>query len=151
MGRHSGFDDLAPPGGMTEHLDGLLHPPTTGPAPIQDLSSVLRDQADHFQLDLDQAPKAIAVFREAAQGLRDLQDDASGLVNIRPPGLDAVSINAAKVIGQWAASTAPGSLRAALESGAMQLEQVADALERSLAVHRNTDEASATHLSRRGL
>lgn len=148
MGRHSGFDDLAPPGGMTEHLDGLLHPPTTGPAPIQDLSSVLRDQADHFQLDLDQAPKAIAAFREAAQGLRDLMDVADQLTEVRPPGLDAVSINAAKEIGLWAASTAPGSLRAALESGAMQLEQVADALERSLTVHRNNDETSAAQLSR---
>jgi hypothetical protein len=151
MGRRSGIDDPASSGGMTEHLNALLSPPTAGPAPIQDLTSVLHGPAEHFQLDLDQAPKAITAFRQVAEQLRDLMEDVRGLANIRPPGLDTVSINAAKVIGQWASSGGPGSLSASLESGAMQLEKTADTLERSLAVHRSTDEANAAQLNRRQL
>ncbi|MCA1822143.1 MAG: hypothetical protein LC644_10475, partial [Pseudonocardia sp.] len=143
-----GDQGVVPPGGMTEYLDGLLHPPTSDPAPIRDLSSILLDPTQHFQLDLAQAPKAIAAFREAAEGLRDLKDDARQLAEISAPGLDAVSINAAKEIGQWAASHEPGSLRSALESGAMQLEKAADALEQSLNTYRNADETNAAHLSR---
>jgi hypothetical protein len=135
---------------MTEHLNALLLPPIAGPTPIQDLTSVLPEPAQHFQLNLDQAPKAITAFRQAADGLRDLMYEAMRLSQVRPPGLDAVSINAAKVISQWA-DGGPDSLRGALESGAMQLEKTAEALERSLAVHRNTDEASATQLNRRRL
>lgn len=144
MGDHG----VVPPGGMTEYLDGLLHPPTPGPAPVQDISSVLLDPAQHFQLDIDQAPKAIATFRQAAEGLRDLKREVGRLAHIAPPGRDAVSINAAKEIGQWAVTEEPGSLRSALESGAMQLEKTADALEQSLAIYRNTDELNATHLRR---
>jgi hypothetical protein len=143
-----GEQDGEPSSGMTEHLNALLHPPSTGAAPIQDLPSILRDPAQHFHLDLDQAPKAIAAFRQAAEGLRDLMDDATRLVNIRPPGVDAVSVNAAKEIGQWAVSGEPGTLQWALESGALQMEKIADALERSLVAHRNTDEANAAQLSR---
>jgi hypothetical protein len=40
-------------------------------------------------------------------------------------------------------------LRWALESGAVQMEKVAKALQRSLATHRNIDEVNAAHLSRR--
>jgi hypothetical protein len=115
---------------------------------VQDLTSILGDPAQHFQLDLDQAPQAIAAFRQVAQGMRDLMDQAGMLANVPAPGLDAVSINAAREIGQWAASEEPGSLRWALESGAVQLDKAAKALELSLATHRNTDEVSAANLSR---
>jgi hypothetical protein len=133
---------------MTENLNGLIHPPVAGPAPVQDLTSILGDPAQHFQLDLDQAPQAIAAFRQVAQGMRDLMDQAGMLANVPAPGFDAVSINAAREIGQWAASEEPGSLRWALESGAVQLDKAAKALELSLATHRNTDEVSAANLSR---
>jgi hypothetical protein len=142
-----GDQGVVPPGGMTEYLDGLLHPPTSDPAPIRDLSSILLDPTQHFQLDLDQAPKAIAAFREAAEGLRDLMVDAMRLANVRAPGLDAVSINAAKEIGQWAASADVSSLRSTLESGAIQMEKTADALEQSLATYQNADEANAAYLN----
>ena len=75
-------------------------------------------------------------------------DQASRLADVPAPGLDAVSINAAQEIGQWAISEEPGSLLWALASGAVQLEKTADALERSLATHRNSDEVNAAHLSR---
>jgi hypothetical protein len=116
---------------------------------VQDLTSILGDPAQHFQLDMDQAPQAIAAFCQVAQGMRDLMDQTRLLANVPAPGLDAVSVNAAEEIGQWAASEEPGSLRWALESGALQLEKAAKALERSLATHRNTDEVNAAHLSRR--
>lgn len=148
MSEHGGFGAPPPSGGMTENLNGLLHPPVAGPAPVQDLTSILGDSAQHFQLDLDQAPQAITAFRQVAQGMRDLMVDAVRLSNVPAPGLDAVSINAAKEIGQWAASVEPGSLRWALESGALQLEKAADSLEQSLATHRNSDEVNAAHLSR---
>ena len=142
MGEQSG----GPSSAVTEHLNGLLHPPATAAVPIHDLSSILRDPTRHFQLDLDQAPKAIAAFRQAAERLRDLMDEATRLANIRPPGVDAVSINAVKEMGQWAISAHPGTLQWALESGAVQMEEIADALERSLATHRITDEANAARL-----
>jgi hypothetical protein len=145
---HGGFGVPAPLGGMTENLNGLIHPPVAGPAPVQDLTSILGDPAQHFQLDLDQAPQAIAAFRQVAQGMRDLMYEAERLSNVPAPALDAVSINAAKEIGQWAVSEEPGALRWALESGAVQLEKTADALEQSLATHRDTDEVNAAHLNR---
>lgn len=148
MSEHGGFDAPPPSGGMTENLNGLIHPPVAGPAPMQDLASILGDPAQHLQLDLDQAPQTIAAFRQVAQGMRDLMDQSSRLANVTPPGLDAVSINAAKEIAQWAISEEPGSLRWALESGAAQLEMAADALEQSLTTHQNTDEVNAAHLSR---
>ena len=113
---------------MTENLNGLIHPPVAGPAPMQDLASILGDPAQHLQLDLDQAPQTIAAFRHVAQGMRDLKVEAGRLAEVPAPGMDAVSINAAKEIGQWAISDEPGSLRWALESGATQLEKTADAL-----------------------
>ena len=143
-----GFGTPAPSGGMTENLNALLHPPAAGPAPVQDLASILGDPAQHFQLDLDQAPQTIAAFREAANRMRDLMDEARLLANVPAPGLDAVSINAAKEIGQWAVSEEPGSLRWALESGAVQLEKTAEALDRSLAAHRDLDDVNAAHLRR---
>jgi hypothetical protein len=149
VGRHSGPDDSSP-GGMTEHLSALLTPPTAGPTPIQDLTSVLHDPAQHFQLDVDQAPKAIAAFRQAAHDLRGLMDVAERLALVNSPGLDAVSIDAAKVIGQWAAG-GPDSLHGSMESGAIEMEKVADALERSLTAHRNTDESNSAILNRRQL
>ncbi|MGH3123712.1 MAG: hypothetical protein ACRDQU_04265 [Pseudonocardiaceae bacterium] len=148
MSEQGGFGAPTPSGGMTDNLDGLLPPPIGGPAPVGDLASILGDPTQHFRLDLDQAPQTIAAFREAASELRELQFEVSQLANVPAPGLDAVSINAAREIGQWAASEEPGSLRWSLESGAIQLEKAANGLEQSLAAHRHTDEANAAHLRR---
>jgi hypothetical protein len=148
---HGGFNALPPPDAMTENLNGLIHPPVAWPAPVQDLASILGDSAQYFQLDLDQAPQTIATFQQAAEQMRKLMDKSSRLADVPAPGLDAVSINAAKEIRQWAASEEPGSLRWALESGAVQMEKAAKELERSRASHRNTDEVNAAHLNRRHL
>ena len=148
MSGHDGSDALPPSGGMTENLNGLINSPVAGPARIQDLASVLGEPAQHFQLDLDQAPQTIAAFRQVAEGMRDLMDQAERLGNVPAPGLDAVSIDAAKAIRHWSISEEPGSLRWALASGALQLEKAADALEESVAAHRNLDEVNAAQLSR---
>jgi hypothetical protein len=72
LSEHGGFDAPPPSGGMTENLNGLIHPPVAGPAPMQDLASILGGPAQHLQLDLDQAPQTIAAYRQVAQGKRDL-------------------------------------------------------------------------------
>lgn len=127
MSEQSWFGDATPPG-------------------AQDAGSILFDGAQRFQLEPDQAPQAITNFRQAAQRMRDLMDQAAQLADVPAPGLDAVSLNAAREIGQWAGSGEPGSLRSALESGALQLEQSAEALARSLASYQSTDEANAAQL-----
>ena len=148
MSEHGGFGGPTPSSGMTENLNAWIHPPIDGLAPVQDLAPILLDPAQHFRIDLDQAPQTIATFRQVAQEMRDLKFKVGQLANVAAPGFDGVSIDAAREIGQWAASGEPGSLRSALESGAIQLEKAADALERSLALYRNNDEVSAAHLSR---
>lgn len=122
--------------------------PSDGSASFQDLAPILDGSAEHFRIDLDQAPQTIARFQQAAQEMRDLMREAAELFNVTPPGLDAVSVDAATEIRQWSVSGEPGSLLPALESGAIQLEQAAEALQRSLALHQDTDETSAAHLSR---
>lgn len=56
MSQYSGFDEPTSSAGATENVNALIHPPAAGPAPIQDLASILLDPAQHFRLDLDQAP-----------------------------------------------------------------------------------------------
>jgi hypothetical protein len=36
---YGGFGTPAPSGGMTENLNGLIHPPVDGPTPVQDLAA----------------------------------------------------------------------------------------------------------------
>ncbi|MGH3427202.1 MAG: hypothetical protein ACRDRI_01745 [Pseudonocardiaceae bacterium] len=151
MSEHGGSGVPPSTGGAAENLNTLLTPPTSGPVPMRDLGSILLDPTQHFQLDLDQAPQAIAAFRHAADKMRNLMDEARRLGNVKPPGLDAVSINAAKEISQWAVSEEPGSFQSAMESGAIQLENVANALERSLRTYRQTDESNAAQLRSREL
>lgn len=148
MSEHGEFGDLVSSDGMTENLATLVHPPATGSASLLEMASILRDSTQYFQLDLDQAPQAIATFRQVAEEMRDLIYKAGRLASVAAPGTDAVSINAAKEIGRWAASAEPGSLRSALESGARELEKTADALERSLATYRDADEANTAQLRR---
>ncbi|MDQ2790390.1 MAG: hypothetical protein M3Y73_12000, partial [Actinomycetota bacterium] len=57
MSEQGGFGAPTPSGGMTENLDGLLHPPTAEQAPVQDLAAILGDPTQHFRLDMDQAPR----------------------------------------------------------------------------------------------
>ncbi len=148
MSEQGGFGAPTPSGGMTENLDGLLHPPTGGGAPGPAQAALLGDPTQHIRRDRAPAPPTRAAVPHVLQANRVPLYDALRLSNVPAPGLDAVSINAAKEIGQWAASQEPGSLRWALESGAVQLEKAAKALEQSLATHCNTDEVNAAQLRR---
>jgi len=122
---------------MTENLNGLLHPQAGEPAPVGVLVSILGDPTQHFRLDMDQAPQAIATFRQVATELRDLRFEVSQLADVPAPGLDAVSINAAKEIGQWAVSEEPAQLAANQMDLPAQPEKIG-ATRRTLARSRST-------------
>lgn len=153
MNEHGGTGAPLPPsvGGVTENLSALLAPSVSGPVPMRGLASIPLDSTRRFQLDLDQAPQVIATFRHVAHELRQLMDEVRQLGDVAPPGLDVVSINAAKEIRQWAISEKPGSMQSALESGATQLDKAADALEQSMQIYQQTDEVNAAHLRSREL
>jgi hypothetical protein len=137
MSEYGGFEQPVPPEDPNAVVNRLPS------------SSVMPNPAQYFRIDLDQAPQTIAAFRKAAEELRDIVFfEADRLRDFPAPGQDGVSIHAAREISQWSGSAEPGSLSSALESGAIQLEKAADALECSLATHQHNDEASADRLKR---
>jgi hypothetical protein len=91
-----------------------------------------------YRVDLDRAPQAIADLREAARLLREESREAERLARVTPPGLDAVSTDAARVIGEAAAGP-EGSLRAALLGGAEELDRQAGELEADLTAYRQVE------------
>ena len=94
-----------------------------------------------FSVDLDRAPQAIADLRAAAKALRTEADNARSLARISPPGLDAVSADAVRIMAD-AAVGEEGSVRLALLGAADRFEDDADKLEVSLRAHRQADEIS---------
>jgi hypothetical protein len=94
-----------------------------------------------FSIDLDRAPQAIADLRAAARALWDEADNAWSLANIRPPGLDAVSADAVRIMTDVAVGE-QGSLRLALEGAAARIENDANKLEAQLRTHQQADEIS---------
>jgi len=84
-----------------------------------------------FYVSPDDAPQAIADLREAAAQMRDLAGRAVRLAKVRAPGLDEVSAEAVRLIGEKATGDS-GSLRTALQKGAEELEKAADQLEADL-------------------
>ena len=84
-----------------------------------------------FYVSPDDAPQAIADLREAAAQMRDLVERAARLADVRAPGLDEVSAEAVRLIGEKATGDS-GSLRTALQQGAEELEKAADQLEADL-------------------
>lgn len=94
-----------------------------------------------FAVDLDRAPQAIADLRTAARVLWDESKNAGNLTNIRPPGEDEVSGDAAQIMVD-AAVGKQRSLRLALEGAAVRFENDANKLEAQLRTHRQADEIS---------
>lgn len=94
-----------------------------------------------FSVDLERAPQAIADLREAARTLRIEADNAWSLARISPPGLDAVSADAVRVMAETAVGER-GSLQLALRGAAARFDEDADKLEASLRTHRQADEIS---------
>ena len=84
-----------------------------------------------FYVSPDDAPQAIADLREAARQMRVLRASAERLAQVRAPGLDEVSAEAVRLIGEKATGSS-GSLRMAMWQGAEELEKAADQLEADL-------------------
>jgi len=119
--------------------------------PFGDGTNILRAGAvGHFRVDVDRAPQAIAAFQKAADDMRTLLKRAQDLANIPAPGLDAVSVNAVREMGQWAVGP-DGSLRAALLGGSARLEDAARELQRQLDAHLQAEQASTMRPGESGL
>ncbi len=108
--------------------DGLHPGPLPGmpgaqaaPPPAEGSPGTATTGSGGFSVDLDRAPQAIADLRAAADVLRDEAKKAWSLARIRPPGLDAVSADAVRIMAE-AAVGEQGSLRLALEGAADRFE-----------------------------
>jgi hypothetical protein len=93
-----------------------------------------------FAIDYERAPQAIADLEAAAKFFRNRANVAEGLANIRPPGTDGVSVNAAAQIGKWASDSGANNLTATLRAGALQLEDLAQKLREDLKTYLQVEE-----------
>ncbi|MGH3873096.1 MAG: hypothetical protein ACRDSR_16585 [Pseudonocardiaceae bacterium] len=96
--------------------------------------------AASFSVDYERAPQAIADLEEAAEFFRDRARKAQLLADIRPPGIDGVSVNAASQIGRWASDSGANNLYVTLLAGAKQLEDLACKLREDLTTYLQVDE-----------
>ncbi|MDD7968489.1 hypothetical protein [Actinomycetospora lemnae] len=100
-----------------------------------------------FTVDLARAPEAIRELEQAKVELLSIRDEAFALGKVDPPAADQVSVDAARMLG-IAASGGPGSLVAALEAGADQIQDLIDSLRDGF---RSYEEIDAANRSRLGL
>ena len=105
-----------------------------------DTGNLLTGTATGFSIDYERAPQAIADLEEAAKFFRNRANVAEGLANIRPPGADGVSVNAATQIGKWASDSSANNLAATLRAGALQLESLAQKLREDLKTYLHVEE-----------
>lgn len=129
-------EDGARPGPLPGMPGAQAAPPPTEGSPVTTTTG-----GGGFSIDLERAPQAIADLREAANALREEAKKALSLARIRPPGLDAVSADAVRIMAE-AAVGEQGSLQRALEGAADRFENDANKLEASLRTHRQADEIS---------
>lgn len=99
--------------------------------PLGDLLSG-NGAAAGFSIDFEQVPQAITDLRYAAKFFETRAKVADGLVNVPPPGADAVSVHAVEQLGKWASDNGQNNLAATLRAGALQLEELARKLEEDL-------------------
>ncbi len=93
----------------------------------------------HYTVDPGRAPQAIADLRHAALLLQDEIYSAEDLANYPSPGLDAVSVEAVRVISE-AAVGEQGSLRAALQGAVAEFLRQANKLEADLKAYLQVEE-----------
>ncbi|MGQ0778998.1 MAG: hypothetical protein ACT4NY_32065, partial [Pseudonocardiales bacterium] len=93
-----------------------------------------------FMIDIERAPQSIADLEAAAEFLKRQAKVAQGLANVSPPGVDGVSLNAAKEIGKWASDSGVNNLEATLIAGAEQLRTLAMKLREELQAYLQVDE-----------
>ena len=103
--------------------------------------------AQGFSIDYERVPQAIADFEHAAEFFRDRAKTALRLADIRPPGTDGVSVNAAVQIGRWASDNGVNNLYATLLVGAKQLEVLAQKLREDLRAYLQVDELNIPQAS----
>ncbi|MDQ4104377.1 MAG: hypothetical protein M3186_11935 [Actinomycetota bacterium] len=129
--------------GQDESLPGPLPgmPGAQAPSLAEGSSGPSTTGSGGFSVDLDRAPQAIADLRAAADALRAEADNAWSLARITPPGLDAVSAEAVRIMAD-AAVGEQGSLRLALLGAAQRFDDDANKLEASVQTHRQADEFS---------
>ncbi|MGH3788847.1 MAG: hypothetical protein ACRDRG_20380 [Pseudonocardiaceae bacterium] len=130
----SGEDGLRP--GPLPGMPGAQDPPLLAGSP-----SATTAGSGGFSVDLERAPQAIADLRAAADALRVEARRAGDLARITPPGLDAVSADAVRIMVDVAVGE-QGSLRLALLGAADRFDGDADKLEAGLKTHRQADEIS---------
>ncbi len=99
-----------------------------------------RSAAQSFSVDYERAPQAIADLEEAARFFENRAEAAFRLANIRPPGTDGVSVNAAEQIGRWASDSGTNNLHATLTVGAKQLRDLAQKLREDLKTYLQVEE-----------
>ncbi|MGH3813273.1 MAG: hypothetical protein ACRDUV_12570 [Pseudonocardiaceae bacterium] len=92
-----------------------------------------------FSIDYERAPQAIADLEAAAEFFRDRARKAQLLADIRPPGIDGVSVNAAAQIGRWASDSGVNNLYATLLAGAKQLDDLSHKLREDLKTYLQVD------------
>ncbi len=93
-----------------------------------------------FSINYERVPQAIADLEEAARFFRDRARKAQLLADIRPPGTDGVSVNAAAQIGRWASDSGVNNLEATLVAGAKQLDDLAHKLREDLKTYLQVEE-----------
>ena len=139
-------DQQAPPqqGSWTDYQLGLItgsqqpQPPMmNGPAGIL--------MSGGYRVLPEEAPRVIANHRAAADALRNKAASAERLRDIPSPGLDAVSRNAVRVIGEAAAGPR-GSLRLALQAAAEEVDQQANELQAQLMTYLGVEDANSLDL-----
>ncbi len=111
------------------------------PPPTDGLPGTTMTGSGGFSVDLEHAPQAIADLCEAARALRHEADSAWSLALITPPGLDAVSADAVRIMAD-AAVREQGSIQLALVAAAVRFENDANKLEASLKTHLQSDDIS---------
>lgn len=131
----SGEDGVRP--GPLPGMPGAQAPPS----PTVGSPGTTMTSGGGFTVDLDRAPQAIADLRAAADALRAEARRAGDLARITPPGLDAVSADAVRIMVDAAVGDR-GSLRLALLGAAERFENDAGQLDASLRTYRQVDEIS---------
>ncbi|HET9257434.1 MAG TPA: hypothetical protein VFO16_19840 [Pseudonocardiaceae bacterium] len=117
------------------------------------LGALLSDNgaAAGFSINYEAVPQAIVDLKHAADFFRKRARDAHNLANIPPPGTDGVSVNAVSQIGKWASDDGQNNLEATLNTGAQQLDDLAQKLSEDLKTYLHVEELNLPKFPTGGL
>lgn len=129
----------------TEHQLGLITGSQQPQPPVMNGPAGILISGGGYRVLPEEAPRVIANHRAAAQALWEEARNAQDLARIPPPGLDAVSRNAVKVLGEVAAGPR-GSLKLALEAAAYKVRREADELAAQLMTYLGVEDENSLNL-----